>query len=74
MEEDADSMRNTMKTIGGALDYARLALLNRPTDRQALAREVTRLVGTGLTPRDVAQALRIDLADVMTMLGESHHA
>lgn len=57
--------------IGGTVDYARLAQLHQPTDRAALAREVSRMVSTGLTPRDVAQALRMSVADIMTMLGEA---
>ena len=62
------------RNIGGALDYARLAELNRPANKADLAREVTRLVETGLKPRDVAQALRIDLAEVLTLLARQPHA
>lgn len=43
---------------------------NRPADSTALAEEVRRLRGLGLTARDVAAALRLDLAFVLTTLGE----
>ena len=44
--------------IGGALDDSRLTQLNRPSDPQAIAREVRRLHHTGLEPRDIAISLR----------------
>jgi hypothetical protein len=49
-------------SIGGALDmaaYAVLAQLHRPTDPAALAAEMRRLHGSGLTAQDIAAALRL---------------
>lgn len=54
--------------IPGALDYAALSQLHRPTDPQALASEVRRLATTGLKPIDISVALRIDPASVREML------
>ena len=54
-----------MRNIGGALDYARLAALYRPTDDRKLAGEVLRLSATGLTVADISQALRLPLAWVI---------
>jgi hypothetical protein len=48
--------------------WALLANLHRPTDPTALAGEIRRLHGTGLTPRDIATSLRIDLSVVLTAL------
>ena len=48
--------------------YAALSRRYRPTDPAAIAAECRRLCGTGLKPRDVAQALRIDLAAVVEAL------
>jgi hypothetical protein len=56
------------RSIGGLLDYARLAELNRPADGDALAREVRRLLRDGLKPRDISIALRLDLAHVLELL------
>ena len=56
------------RTIGGALDYRVLAELHRPRDDASLAAECRRLHATGLTPRDVATALRVDLANVLEWL------
>jgi hypothetical protein len=53
------------KIIGGVLLYELLAQQHRPRDDGALAAECRRLVSTGLTPRDVATALRLELADVL---------
>lgn len=52
----------THQTIGGQLDYHRLAQIYRPTDTRSLAAEVLRLNREGLTPADIAQALRVPLA------------
>lgn len=49
-------------SIGGQLDYHRLATQYRPTDDRKLAAEVLRLSRDGLTPADIAQALRVPLA------------
>lgn len=58
-----------MTTIGGVLDYARLAQIHRPSDPVALAEEVRRLSASGLSPTDIAAALRIDLVQVREWLG-----
>ena len=57
------------KTIGGALDYARLANLNRPKDPARVASEIHRLHGEGLTALDIAGALRMRLDAVIGVLG-----
>ena len=58
-------------TIGGALDYARLAQLNRPNDPAALAKEVRRLNAQGLTAGDISIALKINLTQVREMIAPS---
>ena len=47
-----------------------LANMHRPTDPTALAGEIRRLHGTGLTPRDIAATLRLDMAAVLQALRE----
>lgn len=54
--------------IGGVLNYELLARMNRPSDPTAIASEVRRLRRSGLQPRDIAQALRLDLASVREIL------
>jgi hypothetical protein len=56
------------KNIGGALRYELLTQRHRPLDHDALARECVRLAGMGLRARDIASALRVDLADVLEWL------
>ncbi len=56
------------KSIGGVLLYELLAQQHRPLDDAALAAECRRLHATGLTPRDVAIAMRVDLAIVLDWL------
>jgi hypothetical protein len=51
-----------------ATDYDRRAMFHRPTDRDVLAAEIRRLHSTGLTRRDIASALRIDLTTVLHAL------
>ena len=51
-----------------AITYQHRAQQHRPRDESAMARECSRLVSTGLTPRDVATALRLDLGEVLTWL------
>ena len=61
----------TRTTVGGALDWRRLADdrdLHRPTDPALIAREVRRLAAGGLTARDIATSLRLPLADVFEFL------
>lgn len=66
-------------SIGGVLDLAALDLLtarpdpaqaHRPTDPEAIAAEVRRLVLSGLTRRDVAAMLRVDLAYVLSVTAD----
>lgn len=59
-----------MRSIGGKLDYARLAQMHRPTDTDALAREARRLTGDGLSVRDVAMALNVSAQAVEALLRE----
>jgi hypothetical protein len=44
------------------VNYHRLANRFKPTDGMTLALEVLRLNGNGLTPSDIASALRVPLA------------
>jgi DNA-directed RNA polymerase specialized sigma24 family protein len=65
---------NPRTSIGGALTanaYAALATRHRPSDQGALRREIVRLnAELHLSPRDIAQALCVDLSDVHEALGE----
>jgi transcriptional regulator GlxA family with amidase domain len=45
-----------------------VGVLNLTHEACALARECSRLIATGLTPRDVAMALRLDLGEVLAWL------
>ncbi len=54
-----------------ATDYDRLARVHRPDDTRRLHLEIRRLVADGLKPRDVAQALRVDLGVVLEALKDS---
>lgn len=58
------------RRIGGVLDLEALRQLHRPSDPHRLAAEARRLAGTGLKPRDVAQALRLPLPEVLAALQE----
>jgi hypothetical protein len=60
-------------SIGGPLDWATLygRDQHRPTDSQAITAEIRRLRLTGLTPRDIATALRIGVAAVVQALGDA---
>lgn len=51
--------------------YDDRATEHKPTEPQQLAREVRRLHATGLTPRDIAAALRLPLPDVLEALARS---
>lgn len=51
--------------VATAADYDARAQAHRPTDLRA---EVLRLHGEGLRPRDIAQALRMNDADVITTI------
>lgn len=57
-------------TGGIQLDYQRLAELHRPSDTQAIGQEIRRLHSTGLTAQDISVALRINLAQVLEIVGE----
>jgi hypothetical protein len=50
----------TRPTVGGSIDYRRLAELHRPTDEQAIACEIRRLHQQGLTERDIGAALQVN--------------
>lgn len=58
----------TRRTIGGPLDMSALAMLHRPKDNGALAREARRLAADGLTYRDIAAAMRLAPAAVGELL------
>lgn len=51
-----------------AVDHDRLAQMHRPTDPSVVAGEIRRLRQTGLTARDIATALRLDLGVVFAAL------
>lgn len=51
-----------------ASDYRLRAATHRPTDPVALQREVRRLRAAGLKPRDIAQALRLGIGQVLAMI------
>ena len=59
-----------MTNIPGTLDYRLLADLRRPTEHAAIAQEVRRLSRSGLTSRDIAQALQLSWPAVEQMLRE----
>jgi hypothetical protein len=48
--------------------YAAMANKHRPTDPDLLAAEIRRLHATGLTARDIATALRLQLDAVINVL------
>ncbi len=50
--------------------YYERAQEHRPTDIEQLRAEVIRLRATGLTARDIASSLHLDLAAVITWLAE----
>ena len=54
-----------------ATNYDQRATQHRPTDPAAIAAEIRRLVAGGLRPRDVSNALRIDLSQVLNALRPS---
>jgi hypothetical protein len=61
----------TRPSIGGTHGHELLAALSgrdrhRPTDPQLIAKECRRLAATGLRPRDIAAALRLDLTFVIS--------
>jgi hypothetical protein len=49
-------------------EYQHRARQHRPRDEFAMARECSRLIAIGLTPRDVAHALRLDLREMLALL------
>ena len=51
--------------------YTARAEHHRPTDLAELNREVKRLSADGLRPRDIAQALRMNDADVLAILASA---
>lgn len=50
--------------IGGPVRYDVLAQLHRPRDPDLLAKACRDLAATGLSVRDIAQALRLDVGQV----------
>lgn len=55
-----------------ALDWRRLAELNRPTDEASLSRAAAALADRGLSERDIADALRINPGAVRRLLTLDH--
>jgi hypothetical protein len=79
MQASTRTPRGGSDSIPGYLDLHALAMLagsshdaraqeHRPTEPAALAAEIRRLRRTGLTPRDIAVALRIGLGQVLEAL------
>jgi transposase-like protein len=54
-----------------AYDWRQLADLHRPTDEAAIGAEIRRLYQTGLKPRDISSALRLDISTVIQALARS---
>jgi hypothetical protein len=48
--------------------YEQRAQFHRPTDVEQIRAEVRRLIGDGLRVRDIADALRLNDADVLNLL------
>jgi DNA-directed RNA polymerase specialized sigma24 family protein len=62
------------RDLPGVLDgsaYAALAQLHRPSNPEQLAAEIRRLRGSGLSPRDIATALRLSLDEVVNILADA---
>lgn len=57
-------------SIGGVMDYSKLAQQHRPQTDDALRAEVQRLHDTGLTAQDIHIALRLPLETVMEWLAQ----
>lgn len=53
----------------GQYDWRVLADMHRPANPEVIAAEIRRLRLTGLMPRDIANALRVDIVVVVTALG-----
>jgi hypothetical protein len=51
-----------------ATDYTRRATLHRPTDPSVIGAEIRRMHAGGLTARDIAEALHLNLAAVIEAL------
>jgi transposase-like protein len=45
--------------------------LHRPTDEGAIGAEIRRLYQTGLKPRDISTALRLDISTVIRALQQA---
>ena len=54
--------------------YDQRAQQHRPTDPSALAREIRRLHGSGLTAVDISAALRINLVQVREIIASTERA
>ena len=54
--------------MSAAIDYDKLARIHRPSDPAVLPLEIRRLRQNGLTARDIAAALRLDLGQVLEAL------
>ena len=56
------------RALVAATDYDRRARMHAPTDSTVLTAEIRRLRQTGLTARDIANTLRLDMGAVLTAL------
>ncbi|HUN73363.1 MAG TPA: hypothetical protein VMU40_02495 [Steroidobacteraceae bacterium] len=60
-------------TIGGTLDYAALAALNRPRTREEMRVAVHELAARGMTDYAIAHATDLAVEQVRRMLAERDH-
>lgn len=57
-------------SIGGRVDYARLAQLHRPRTEDGMRIAARELARQRLSDRDIAQALQVDVAEVRRLLAQ----
>jgi hypothetical protein len=58
------------RSIGGVLDYAALARLNRPRDNDAMRAAVHELASRGLGDYEIARACELAVEQVRRILAE----
>jgi hypothetical protein len=59
-----------VKSIDGAIDYAALARLNRPRDREAIRAAIHELASRGMGDYEIASACELAVEQVRRMLAE----
>ena len=62
----------TSGTIGGVLDYAALARLNRPRDIASIRAAIHELANRGLGDYEIASACELAVEQVRRILGARH--